>query len=807
MHNRGQDIINLYIAGDAAELEKRRYYNINSSGYDVFPRMFSTALKLTSPSNYLYRTLQVDQHYFAGVAARLKIPTVEDPGPLIDLSLSEQGMALQLLGNAAYIQNELGNLYQIKGDLTKAADYFTRATQIEQGWAIPWANLCGLYALQGKFTDGIQAGRTADSLQPGINLTNNNMGLLYQMAGNLMLAEAYYRNSIDINSRFYFPYEKLGQVYTMNTKYALADSFYNEAEKRKKGFHFNGNSKYPSLNIVDLEDFLSMLSPCNPDTSQFDKNDQAAFFWWGYSQYEIRNYTKAEQLLRKVVSIDRNNPLVYHYLGKLCYDQHQWEKAAVQFKLAVSNYLDEASFKQYCDKKIVGTYPYDHHCLEDFFRGSRYKREEDLYFLAAIFDSTRHYEEAEILYRTIIQMVPDNICGYYKLWHLLETTGRFAEAEKILLGYAAIEQEQFRNSQVGGNNQFKDRSDYITDYIKEELLNLYRKAIKQFPDDGYWYYKIGILDYELAPVSRMLLRDTIIYFPVLNKERFYNQAYQNNSNTSGLDSLQLTKQPGPTGDGNKDYVTKPLKISIPGTNQVILLDEIDLETPRQDAIRYLSRAAELLQDSITLADIYFRIGNVYVMAGSKKLAIPYYSRSIQFDTANAGVRLRMIDASHAAYQNSLAKENLEYLYMQRELDFPNRLLLAEFDIHAREFAEAGLLLDEAAMMMPYPIPDIIELNGRLQLLSGQPAKALTWYNEHLARVPNDPMTQYTIGRLYAQLQEPGQAYKWLELALNNGFNFSNVLAGDAIWKFYRGTSAWNELLAKFPKMKKYAPDE
>lgn len=48
MANRGQEVINLYLEGDAAEMERRRYYNSVSNGYEVYVKMFATALKLVA---------------------------------------------------------------------------------------------------------------------------------------------------------------------------------------------------------------------------------------------------------------------------------------------------------------------------------------------------------------------------------------------------------------------------------------------------------------------------------------------------------------------------------------------------------------------------------------------------------------------------------------------------------------------------------------------------------------------------------------------------------------------------------------
>ncbi len=44
--DKGQDVILQYINGDEAELERRRYYNIYSSGYDVYPKMYAIAFFL-----------------------------------------------------------------------------------------------------------------------------------------------------------------------------------------------------------------------------------------------------------------------------------------------------------------------------------------------------------------------------------------------------------------------------------------------------------------------------------------------------------------------------------------------------------------------------------------------------------------------------------------------------------------------------------------------------------------------------------------------------------------------------------------
>jgi tetratricopeptide (TPR) repeat protein len=238
LHTRGQKAINQYLSGDVAELERRRYYNSSNNSYDVYPAMYAVALKLTEPGNPIFQILKVNQLYFRGVAARIKIPLTEvsKQDQLVDTAIASIKEALALSPEAAYIQNEMGILSQLKKEYTEAEKYFLNATLLAPEWAIPWANLCGLYAINKDFEKASEAAKMAENIQPGLQLTSVNMGIENELSGNWLFAEEFYRKAIDINSRHYFPFERLGNVYMNTTNYAQADSFFYEADLRKKGF-------------------------------------------------------------------------------------------------------------------------------------------------------------------------------------------------------------------------------------------------------------------------------------------------------------------------------------------------------------------------------------------------------------------------------------------------------------------------------------------------------------------------------------------------------------------------------------------
>lgn len=779
LHTWGQRIINLYLQGDEAELERRRYYYSKSSGYDAYPDMYATAMKLTDSSNSLYRILRFNQYYFSGVAARIKLPIVmpAEQKLLLDKAMAAQSKALQLEDNAAYIHNELGILYLYKKDNILAEKYFKNATNLAPEWAVPWANLCGLYAVLNKNPEAIAAGEAARGLQPELQLASSNLGLAYETAGNLLFAEEFYREAIAINSRHYLPFERLGYVYMNTTKYEMADSFFHEADIRKRGYHFKANGLVAVPESIVLGPAFPFF--CEVDTSVLEKDDIMAFFTWGVQEYGAANYDNARRILKKVVAVDKTNPLVFHYLGKTFYDQEKWEEAELMFRLAEDYYRDSASFDKYCDSLIKQKkYRYPHDCFETFFKGKYYKRVEDYYFLATLYESWGHYDEAETYYRKVIAIDSANIGGYVKLWKMMEKLDRHTEAEKLIKNYAPYD---------------KERSE-------RELNAFYRRAILRYPETADWYYRLGLLLYERAPFqSKELYLDSIIWFPKQNREVFIDM--ENYKKIGSELSWDITVKGSPLFVVIKNIEETAQIVLLPGINEYLTLSGA-IYTPRKDAITYLLKADSLLNETEIKADIHFKAGNVFVWAGSKKQAYPYYLKSVELSPGNANARLNLADVCKAIYKNRKGFEQLSYLYDSAQINFPKRMLYAEWCIHAGQFEKAKKILEEAQAIHPYILPEAFDLLGRLNMLARQPAQAISFYKQYLVINKNDAAVLYSIARLYAGSGNATEAWKWLEQSLKNGFNYGYVLDIDAAWTNLRKTPKW-VILMKLLKKKKY----
>ena len=758
------------------------------------------ALKLSKDDKYVSTKSAVFLHYFSGLLLRLKIPLTENQAPLIEAALIEQKKALELDEYAAYIYNELGVLYQYKNKYDEAEKYFIKATQISPNWAIPQSNLSGIYILKAAYNKALAYVDKADSLQKDLQSVIVNRGFINEKKGNLLFAEEDYHHAIEINSRHYAPFERLGFVNMNTANYALADSFFYEADLRKKGYHFKGNDwgfKPDIQSITPVE-----LLYCDVDSSILDPKDIFAFFTWGVQEYRDKKYANAIRILRKVVAIDTANPLVYHYLGKIYYDQQKWEEAEVMFKLALAYSKDTMQFRLYVDSVINSKkYRYDHSCFENFFTKTYYRQVDDYYFVGTMYENWKHFEDAEKYFKMIITLSYPDVDGfvkfdyneievaYVKLWRLLENQSRYNETEDIIKDYGSI---------------FAKRSD-------EELNEFYKRMIDRFPDNGDWPYKLGNLLYKHASENtRIVYLDSIVRFPFQNKELFIDfDIYEKLGTSNALTLFDKSETGSPTevileNTWGKLYV-KNGHYTVPGTGDTITCAGA-IYLPRKDGIAYLQKAAALLSERAVLADIHFKTGNIYLWAGSKKQAYPYFEKSLSLLPDNANARLNLIDIYKALYKNRAALNQLNYLNDSSQINLEKRLLLARFNITAGEFDKANENLNKAENYTPYTLLVVNNLRGLLNMLGDKPKQAIEFYTKSInAQKSNTWHNNYSLARLYSKTGNKTQAWRYLQLAVKAGFNYSFVLQHDSYLDNLRKTSRWKSFINSIT-MKKYRLD-
>ncbi len=763
LSDRGQRMINLYLEGDEAELEKRRYYSKADNDYEVFAAMFDVALKISKPRSgffsysssatgsdaYLPECLELKYHYFSGVATRLKMPILPNTDSLMAVALQEQQKAYKIEKNAAYINNELGILYKQKKNFAEAEKFFLSATQIAPSWAMPWANLAGLYAQMNKKESGFAAAAKARQLQPGYQGAYLNTGVLYEKYNNFLLAEEFFRKSILLNSRHFLPFERLGYVYMNTTRYAQADSFFLEADIRKRGFNFIDSDADGVIDQFDMDVSPPPL-PCKFDTTTVKPDDIIGNFYIALKYIESQQYNKAEWKLKQITRLNPEHPLASHYLGKLLYEQKRWQEADVCFNYAIKSHLTQEKFYQYSDslKKLFPQYAKkegDGECVFMRFSIAWVTLPTTRFFLADTYEKWNHFDEAEQQLRAIIKEDPNEPGAYKKLWKILENRGRFYDAEISVRSYPDKE------------------------VVQNELFAFYERAIGKYPTSGEWYLKAGSLMHEMAMANPQNYKNDRKFMPPDNKE----EKYRDNEIYRG----QVFRER-----------------MMPAINEPYLLYG-SVDFPRTEGIRFLLKADSLIADGDMAAEVNNKLGDLYTGQGLPEKAIACYKKVIDLHPADANARMKFVLVNDITYNFTNAMEQLDSLNKRGEINYDNQVQLARYCIHAGRYADALKLLQQSAKADQLKIQQLNDLNGRLQLLTGQFQKALPFYTAFSTLNPNDAGTIYTIARIYAMQNKQAEAWKWLTLAINKGFDYYWVLKFDESWNKFRSLPKWSQLTA------------
>lgn len=759
LDEKGQIVIDQYLRGDEAELERRRYYNKESSGYGIYPKLFTVAIRLTQPASYLRKNLEVKLHYFTGVTYRLLLPTVEDKIPIIEKAMKEQKKAMSLVDNAPYIFNELGLLYWASNKLKDAESYFNKAIDASPTWVIPRTNLVGLYTRMKKYDQAMKQYDSALVLDPGYQGIYLRAGVLYGQTGNLLVSEELLRKYIGMNSRHYFSFDQLGFIYTNTAQYALADSFFYEGELRKRGFRFRLLADADGDGVSDDFD-MENLPTCEFDTRLIREDDPIGQAAWGIRlMLNEKNYVEAEKHLKKAILLDRKNPIAYHYLGKIQFEGRRWREAEINLKYALQYHLDSAVFYSAYRDSIGSSYKtapdgFFNCLLSTYYFNAWYKKRLDHFYLGSLYEKWGHLSEAAEQYSRAIPLDEKRFRGYYKLWNVWEKLGRYSEAEQVILGYR-------RADNFSGQN---------------ELYGFYNRMISRFPDDGNWYYKYGKLLYDLALVNH--LDERITQYDLDFKE------------AAGLGFYKEQEI-----DLNPGFTTYSIDTDVfPQPGDTLFNLTASRGPYCKMAIASLKKADSLLRaDDDTHAEIYEKIGDLYTLQGLPYPASSHYQVAVDARPDNASVREKLADAYSASYQLSKALAQLDSLLSRKQVDFPKQVMMARYLVHCGNFEKAQQLLTEAEKEHPYPIAEIFDLKGLLFLRNNQADKAMNVYSQKLEIFPGDNITMYNIAKVYARTGKYEQAKIWLDKALHAGFNYPYVLKNDQDFNGIRNSPRWEYL--------------
>jgi Caspase domain len=416
LYDKVQHVIDLYLSGDEAELEKRRYYSQVDKPYDQYPYMIDIAIKLLPQKHILIPSLQMQREYLTGLAYRLKVPFTEDYLILIDSAYSCQQRALVLDNKAAYIHNEIGILELYKSNYEQSKYHFEKANNIAPLWSLPYANLASFYL---RTKDDISAKKYVDlAIDRQQNLQNPYItdGSIYMNADNLLFAEEQYQRAIKINSRHFLPFEKLGELYLKTQNYELSNEYYYEAELRKLGL-----VQGPFIHLEDLNQaFSPPIKNCSIDSTKTDPTDIMATFAVGKYYFDIDSLNLAHRWFEKVINLDLENPLVYHYLGQTTHFFKHYQKAEFYFNKAIALHLPDSLFTLHVQEiaKLSTSNDLDFACLLETYEKAKFDFYSPNIYLARNYEKWGNFVSASEQYNTCIDIEKENNLAYYMLWNI-----------------------------------------------------------------------------------------------------------------------------------------------------------------------------------------------------------------------------------------------------------------------------------------------------------------------------------------------------------------------------------------------------
>lgn len=762
----GQEFINQYLNGDAAEMEKRFYYNASISSYNFLPALFSVAAKLAGATgnDFFKKQLEVKQFYFAGVAARLLMPVRVNYKELLDTAMAYQLKAVEMEPDAPFIQNELGVIYNYKKNYNKAQQYFERAIDLAPEWSVAHTNLAIMYGLQHKPDSGLAEYKKARSLKADYSGAYSAGGALYLSKKNYLLAEENYRRSITLNSRYFLPFEGLADVSVQTTDYAFADSMYFEAEERKKGF------KYIPGGFVAGPEFPfpvpAGITECYLDYSKLDTTNVAGRLLMALKYIKGGRNEDAETALKWIINKDEGNPLAFHLLGKIFYKQKRWQEAEELFWQAEKNWLSEEYLKPYIDSILAHTINAKQQCSFKLLFDEKYEKAEDYFYLGRMYELWNHFDDAALQYNKAIKFNPSFIGGYYKLWRLLEMQGKYPDAENIIWQYRK----------------------YDTLQTEKYLLSFYGRLIRKFPLDAVWYYKAGGFLYQaLKEQGREYVADR--YRPNVEEDEVVNlegstfKDDMNNWNqwkTEEEEPLRFLPVPD---DNDTKY--------LPGTMEVIFNPDLVLGGFRM-AKQVLYNTIPLVQDNEDyLADVCEKLGDVFTWDNRPDSSIAYYNRALHFKQDNASIRMKLVDNNDIIYHYEDALVQLDSLYNRNEINREHQELYAQYLTHAGRYGDAGKAITELVNRYSDSVINIKGLQAKYYLLSGNYKKGIEAYKELNSRNA-DSNYCYTIARLYSLTNNRAEAFKWLKMATTKGFNYGYVLQYDPAIATLRASPGWKK---------------
>jgi Flp pilus assembly protein TadD len=736
-----QNIIDLYLGGDEAELEKRRYYNQIDKPYDQYPYMLDIAIKLLPKDHYLIPSLQMQRQYLAGLNYRLQSLFSENYKVYLDTALLYQHKALSVDTGAAYIHNELGILNNINNQVDIAIHHFEKAILVAPLWSLPYSNIANTYYKKGDF---VTAKKYVDmAFQKQTTLQNPYIidGNLYMADDNFLFAEQQYQNAIKINSRHFSPFDRLGDLYLKVQDYRTSEQYYHEGAKRKLGLNHH------AINILDndsdgvIDLFDQELNPL--DTTRFG-TDIISSFAFGRYYFEKRDFKNAERKFEKVVNLDVENPLVYHYLGQIAYVNSNYAKAVYYFDLAIDFHLEDSLFQNHINQISQGATIYPD--VLKAYRDSNFDIYDPNIFLARTFERWGYDNDAINKYNYCIGLKPQYKAPYYMLWNLYKKRMELESAESVINMFGGIYPDEL-------DRVLAEYYEWVLDNFKEDLEKTEQYA-----------YKYGLLMHQ---------------FVMERPEKYFAKFERSIPESADVVNNKVLFDDDEVVDIFDNFESAIQMVDVKWK------DPKTIQKPLEKGIEMFKKVESISVDKNVRADIFAKIADFYLFSNDHQKALESYESSLNIKENNHSLRSMAAKCADHLYLFQKSFAHLAILEQLNHLNFEDAIVLAQYYMRKGEKEKAINLSENISKTHLFLKEEIEEDVIKLYLRFGEYQKAIELIQHYIEADETDMILEYMLARSYAALKKPNEALKHLQNADKLGFNLGFVYKNDTIFNPYR----------------------
>ncbi|MEO6133583.1 MAG: hypothetical protein ABIP35_00435 [Ginsengibacter sp.] len=838
VHQKGQDMINAYLKGDLDELEKRQYYYSGDRDYKNYISMLHVAMKLVSPDHQLARILQVHNYYLSGLIDRLQMATHTNTDSLLKLAFYNEQQALKLEPYAAYISNELGNLYLHKKNYDSANYHFNLASVISPAWAIPWSNKIRMNLAFGKMDKAEQDIQTADSLQPDLAYVLINAGLVMEKKKNLLAAESFYLRAIKENNVHYLPYERLANIYLNTGLYDKANFYFHETETRKEDFAINDKDFEYGVELggIGWNEMENEILGCPGDLPVNSNSSLYTKLYKSIKNDSIKNDENLVKSLQEILDQKPDMPLANHYLGKKQYQKGNWQLAQQSLEKAILNYLSDDELMKKITKDIFDKNPSDaDSCMLKPFLNIQFDALEDRYMLADIYekkgDNDKAFAQYNLItadenkrlqkqagyknYAELVKNFPgmnyelDNyltkmtespliMTGSIKSARLHEKLGQYAAAEKVLLQQVSLSraagdsrQKAIDEKKPGWNVNGAGGINFYwlaaNSYLESETYNFYVHMLTLSPRDSEWQRKAGLFLYRRLSLA-------FEQMPVKQYQSFYKSISEYAYPWKGAV------------EQNEDY-----HFMIPGTGDSVMIRAVTYD-PVKEALDALILSVKFSGDIKPDIETAKSLANIYSWMGNTDQSIEWFQQSLSLNPTDVKQRNKFADYLTAGGKLPEAYNQLKILYGQKKITQKQIIQLADWQFLSGKNTEAATLLQKIKPIDGDEKRQLLLLKARTNSLQGKAKIALNYLKDSLslhkindtdgyeineAKEFQNRTQLYSIARLYSILKKDELAFATLKKTLDAGFNYEYVLDYDKVWDPIRKTRKWDNLLNNY----------